>query len=288
VPFGAGGSGDFIARLFGQKFQALTGTPVVIENKSGAGGSVGSAFVAKAMPDGYTLLLGTASTHAINPSLYADLPFDSETDFDPITPLVRLPNILVANRDLPVKSVPDLIAYLRANDGKLNYGSGGNGTSSHLSAVMFLRAIGVTMAHIPFRGTSDELAAMMGGQIQIAIDSMTTIWPIAKAGEVRPLAVTSVQRSSAAPNLPALGEIIPGYEAVGWQGLFAPHGTPRSIVEQLAATAKQILADPVTVESLESIGGQPFTMSPDEFTAFIRTERFRWAQIIKENGVRIE
>ena len=194
VPFSAGGSADLVARMFAQHFQTKYGVSVVIENKGGAGGSIGSALVAKAPPDGYTLVLGTVSTHAINPALYAKLPFNAETDFEPISPIVRLPNLLVVNNKLPVKTVAELVAYLKANDGKVNYGSGGNGTSGHLSTVMFMKAIGVTMTHIPFRGTADEMAAMVGGHIDLAIDSMTTIWPLAKAGEVRALAVTTPQR----------------------------------------------------------------------------------------------
>ena len=240
MPFSAGGSADLVARMFGQQFQAKYGVSVVIENKGGAGGSIGSAFVAKAPPDGYTLLLGTVSTHAINPALYAKLPFNAETDFEPISPIVRLPNLLVVNNKLPVKTVAELVAYLKANDGKVNYGSAGNGTSGHLSTVMFMKAIGVTMTHIPYRGTADEMAAMVGGHIDLAIDSMTTIWPLAKSGEVRPLAVTTPQRVAAAPDLPTIGETVPGFAAVGWQGLFAPAKTPRPIVEQIAAEVKRI------------------------------------------------
>ena len=213
VPFGAGGSADLVARMFAQHFQAKYGISVVIENKGGAGGSIGSAFVAKAPPDGYTLVLGTVSTHAINPALYAKLPFSVETDFEPISPIVRLPNLLVINNRLPVKTVAELVAYLKANDGKVNYGSAGNGTSGHLSTVMFMKAIGVTMTHIPFRGTADEMAAMVGGHIDLAIDSMTTIWPIAKAGDVRPLAVTTPQRVRTAPDLPTIGETVTGYRS---------------------------------------------------------------------------
>jgi tripartite-type tricarboxylate transporter receptor subunit TctC len=196
---------------------AKYGVSVIIENKGGAGGSIGSAFVASS-PDGYTLVLGTVSTHAINPALYAKLPFNVETDFEPISPIVRLPNLLVINNKLPVRTVAELVAYLKTNDGKINYGSAGNGTSGHLSTIMFMKAIGVTMIHIPFRGTADEMAAMVGGHIDLAIDSMTTIWPIAKAGDVRPLAVTTPRRVATAPDLPTIGETVTGFEAIGWQG----------------------------------------------------------------------
>jgi tripartite-type tricarboxylate transporter receptor subunit TctC len=199
VPFSAGGSADLVARMFAQQFQAKYGVAVTVENKGGAGGSIGTALVAKATPDGYTLLLGTVSTHAINPALYAKLPFNAETDFAPISPIVRLPNLLVVNNRLPARTVPELIAYLRANDGKVNYGSSGNGTSGHLSTVMLMRSIGVAMTHIPYRSTADEMAALIGGTIDLAIDSMTTIWPLAAAGEVRALAVTMPGRVATAP-----------------------------------------------------------------------------------------
>jgi len=288
VPFGAGGSADLVARMFAQHFQAKHGVSVVIENKGGAGGSIGSAFVAKAAPDGYTLVLGTMSTHAINPALYAKLPFDAETDFEPISPIVRLPNLLVVNNKLPVKSVAELVAYLRANDGKVNYGSAGNGTSGHLSTVMLMKAIGVTMAHIPFRGTADEMAAMVGGHIDLAIDSMTTIWPMAKSGEVRPLAVTTPKRVVAAPELPTIGETVTGFEAIGWQGLFAPAKTPRAIVEQLAADVKHIFLQPELVAALQNVGGEPLPMSPDEFARFAQSERVKWGAVVKEAGLRID
>jgi tripartite-type tricarboxylate transporter receptor subunit TctC len=288
VPFSAGGSADLVARMFGQQFQAKHGVSVVIENKGGAGGSIGSAFVAKAPPDGYTLLLGTVSTHAINPALYAKLPFNAETDFEPISPIVRLPNLLVVNNKLPVKNVADLVAYLKANDGKVNYGSGGNGTSGHLSTVMFMKAIGVTMTHIPYRGTADEMAAMVGGHIDVAIDSMTTIWPLAKSGEVRALAVTTPQRAAAAPDLPTIGETVPSFAAVGWQGLFAPAKTPRPIVEQLAGEVKRIFLQPEFVKALQDVGGEPLPMSPDEFARFGQSERAKWGAVVKEAGIRIE
>jgi tripartite-type tricarboxylate transporter receptor subunit TctC len=288
VPFGAGGSADMVARTFSHHFQAKTGISVVIENKGGAGGSIGTGLVAKAPPDGYTLLLGTVSTHAINPSLYAKLPFNVESDFEPISPMVRLPNLLIVNNKLPVRSVPELIAYLKANDGKLNYGSAGNGTSSHLATVMFMQAIGVGMTHIPFRGTSDEMAAMIGGHIELAIDSMTTIWPLAKSGEVRPLAVTTPQRVATAPDLPAIAETLPGFEAIGWQGLFAPAGTPRAIVDELAAEVRRIFLLPEVVTALQNVGGEPLPMLPDEFARFAQSERVKWAEVVKKAGVRIE
>jgi tripartite-type tricarboxylate transporter receptor subunit TctC len=288
VPFGPGGSADLVARIFAQHLQARHGISVVVENKGGAGGTIGVGLVAKAANDGTTLVIGTVSTHAINPWLYAKPPYDAERDFAPISPLVRFPNMLVVGNKLPVKSIPELIAYAKANDGKVNYGSSGNGTSSHLCAVMFMRATGTRMTHVPFRATADEMNAMLGGHIDLAIDSMTTIWPLAKGGEVRPLGVSTPQRVAAAPDLPAIGETVPGFEAVGWQGLFAPAGTPQDVVERLAQEVRRIFSLPEVVTALQSVGGEAMPMRPDEFAQFARAERARWAEVVKVAGVHIE
>jgi tripartite-type tricarboxylate transporter receptor subunit TctC len=194
----------------------------------------------------------------------------------------------VVRNQLPSKSVHDLIVYAKANDGKLNYGSSGNGTLSHLCAVMFMRAIGVTMTHVPFRASSDEMVAMIGGQIDLAIDSMTTIWPLAQNGEVRALGVTTAGRVAAAPDLPTIGESLPGFEATSWQGLFAPAGTPQPIIEKLADEANRIFLLPDVVNSLRKVGGDPLPMRPSNFAQFVRSERLKWAEVVKSSGVRID
>jgi tripartite-type tricarboxylate transporter receptor subunit TctC len=288
VPFSAGGSADLLGRLLAQHMQAKFNVPFVVENRGGAGGSIGTGLVAKAAPDGHTLLLGTVSTHAINPSLYARLPFDVEKDFSPISLLVRLPNLLVVNNDLPAKTVPELVAYLKANDNKVSFGSSGNGTSSHLAAVMFQLATGTHMTHVPFRSTSDEMNNMMGGSIQLAIDSMTTIWPLAKGGQVRALAVSTPQRVAAAPDVPTIAETVKGFEATGWQGLYAPGGTPRPIIDKIASEVRRIFSEPQVVTTLANVGGEPAPMTPDEFAAFARAERTKWAEVVRAAGVRIE
>jgi tripartite-type tricarboxylate transporter receptor subunit TctC len=288
VPFAAGGSADLIGRLLAQHLQQAFGTPFVVENRGGAGGSIGAGVVAKAAGDGYTLLIGTVSTHAINPALYAHLPFDVAKDFLPISLLVRLPNLLTVNNDVPARTVPELIAYLKANDGKVAFGSSGNGTSSHLAAVMFQLATGTHMTHVPFRSTTDEMTNMMSGSIQVAIDSMTSIWPLAKGGQVRALAVSTPQRVAAAPDLPTIGESVPGYEATGWQGLYAPAGTPRPIVDKIGLEVKRIFGDPQVVKTLANVGGEPAPMSPDEFAAYARAERAKWAKVVAAAGVRVE
>jgi len=288
VPFTAGGSADLLARILQQHMQARFGTPFVVENRAGAGGSIGTGYVAKAANDGYTLLLGTLSTNVINGFLYTKLPYDVERDFQPLSLLVHLPNLLVVAPKLPVRTVPELIAYLKANDGKANYGSSGNGTSSHLSAVMFQLASGTKMTHVPFRSTADEMNSMIGGHIDLAIDSMTTLWPQAQAGAVRAIAVTSARRAAAAPELPTIGETLAGFSVSGWQGLFAPAGTPRPIVDKIAAEVKRIFELPEVAGALKNVGGEPAPMTPDQFAEFIRTERPKWREVVKASGVQID
>jgi tripartite-type tricarboxylate transporter receptor subunit TctC len=289
VPFGAGGSADLLARILAGHMQTTFGQPVIVENRSGAGGSIGTGYVAKAAPDGYTLLLGTVSSIAVNPALYAKLPFDVDKDIQPVTQLVSFPNLLFVNAKLPVKTVPDLIDYLKKNQSKVNYGSSGVGTSGHLSMVMFERAVGVTLTHIPFKSTGDVVNSMLGGHINLAIDSMTTVWPHAKQGTVRALAVTTPQRSASASDVPAIAETVKGYEAVAWQGLFAPAGTPKPVVDKIAAEAKRIWRLPDVVKALENVGADAaLSESPEAFAAFTRTERAKWAEVVKAAGVKIQ
>jgi tripartite-type tricarboxylate transporter receptor subunit TctC len=288
VPFAAGGSADLVARIRQQHLQAKTGVPIVVENKSGAGGSIGAGFVAKAVPDGYTLLIGTVSTNAINAFLYSRLNFDVGRDFQAVSLLVRFPNLLFVNPKIPAKTVPELIAYLKAHDGQLNYGSSGIGTSSHLSVVMFELATGTKVTHIPFRSTAEEMNNMIGGQLDLAIDSMTTTWPFAEAGTVRALAVTTPQRTASAPNVPTVGETLPGYEATGWQGLFAPAGTPRATLDAISGEVNQVWNSPDVIKALQAVGAEPVTTTPDEFTAYTKTERAKWGEVVKAAGVKIE
>ena len=285
VPFSAGGSADLVGRIVAQNLQARFGTPFVVENRGGAGGSIGAAYVAKAPADGYTLFIGTVSTNAINPLLYAKLPFDVERDFQPISLLVQLPNLLFVNPRIPAKTVPELIDYLNVNDGKVNFGSSGIGTSSHLSAVMFQMATGTRMVHVPFRSTAEELNSMLGGHVDVAFDSMTTAWPHALSGAVRALAVTTPKRNAAAPDLPTIGESVKGYEATGWQGLFAPAGTPRTIVDKVAAEVKQIFESPDVATALRNVGAEPAPLTPEEFAAFAQAERAKWRKVVEASGL---
>jgi tripartite-type tricarboxylate transporter receptor subunit TctC len=288
VPFGAGGSADLTARIIAPHLQAKFGQPFVIDNKGGAGGSIGAGFVAKAPNDGYTLLIGTVSSNAINAALYTRLAYDLDRDFQPISRLVTFPNLLFVNPKIPAKSVTGLIDYLKANPGKVNYGSSGIGTSSHLSVVMFELATGTHMTHVPFRSTTDEITSMMNGSVDLAIDSMTTLWPQAQSGSVRALAVTTAKRIASAPDLPTIGETINGFSVEGWQGLFAPAGTPRPIVDRLAAEVKRVFEEPDVVEVLKKVGGEPEPMTPDAFAAFIAAERPKWRDVVKASGVHVD
>jgi tripartite-type tricarboxylate transporter receptor subunit TctC len=288
VPFGAGGSADLTARILATYLQARLGPPFVIENKGGAGGSIGAGFVAKAPNDGYTLLVGTVSSNAVNAALYTRLPYDLERDFQPVSRLVLFPNLLFVNPKVPARSVAELITYLKANPGKVNYGSSGIGTSSHLSSVLFALATGTEMTHIPFRSTSEVINNMIGGHIDLGIDSMTTTIPHARSGAVRALAVTTPQRSASMPDLPTIAETLPGYEATAWQGLFAPAGTPRPVVDRLAVEVRRILETPEVAASLEAVGAEPAPMPPDAFAAFTRAERAKWKELVRIAGVRVD
>jgi len=289
VPFGAGGSADLLARILATHMQQKFGQTVVVENRAGAGGSIGTNYVAKAAPDGYTLLLGTVSSIAVNSALYAKLPFDVDKDIQPVTQLVSFPNLLIVNPKLPINNVQELIDYVKKNDGKVNYASSGNGTSSHLSVVMFEQAIGVKMTHVPYKSTGDVVNSMLGGNVDIAIDSMTTVWPHAKQGTVRALGVSTPQRSASAPEVPAIAETIKGFEATAWQGLFAPAGTPKPIVDKIAAEAKRIWSLPDVQKQLANAGADSvLSESPEAFTAFTRAERVKWGEVVKASGVKIE
>ena len=289
VPFGAGGSADLLARILATHMQVKYNVPVVVENRAGAGGSIGTGYVAKAAPDGYTLLLGTVSSIAVNAALYTRLSFDVDKDLQPITQLVSFPNLLIINPKLPAKTLPELITYLKANEGKVNYGSSGLGTSSHLSIVMLEQAIGTKMTHVPFKSTGDVVNTMLGGNIDLAFDSMTTVWPHAEKGTVRAIAVSTPTRSSSAPDVPAIAETIKGFEATAWQGLFAPAGTPKPIVEAIAAEAKRVWNLPEVKAVLTKAGADSaLSATPDAFTAFTRAERAKWAQVVKAAGVKID
>jgi len=288
VPFSAGGTTDLFARLLSQHLQQKTGQPFIVENRAGAGGNLGAQVVAKAAPDGTTFLVGTVSTHAINPFIYSKLPYDTVKDFQPVSLIARLPNILVVHPSMPVNTVPELIAYLKANPDKMSYGSSGTGTSIHLAAELFKIKTGTTMTHVPFRSSGDIMNNLTGGHINLAFDNIALAWTQVKAGRLRALAVTSTERSAIAPDVPVMADTIPGFEATSWHGVFAPAGTPRPIVDKMAAEMKRILELPDVKEKLAEIGAIAAPMTPEEFAKFIDGERAKWSEVVKAAGVKVD
>jgi tripartite-type tricarboxylate transporter receptor subunit TctC len=288
VPFSAGGTTDLFGRLLANHMQQKFGKPFIVENRAGAGGNLGAAAVAKAAPDGYTFLVGTVSTHAINPFLYSKLPYDTVKDFQPVSLIARLPNILVVHPSLPANNVAELIAHLKANPDKLSYGSSGAGTSIHLAAELFKIKTGTTMTHVPFRSSGDIMNNLTGGHINLAFDNITLAWPQVKAGRLRALAVSSTARSEIAPDVPTVAETIPGFDATSWHGVFAPAGTPKPVVDAMAAEMKRILELPDVKEKLFEIGAIAAPMTPEEFVKFIDAERTKWAEVVKASGAKLD
>ena len=289
VPFAAGGTTDILARTISDKLSIALGQPVIVENKPGAGGGVGAAETAKAPPDGYTVMGGTISTHAINATLYSNLPYDPVKDFVAITLIARVPNMLVINNDIPAKDVAELIKLMKASPGKWNFASSGNGTSQHLSGELFKGMAGVDMQHIPYKGSPPALSDVMGGQVSMTFDNITTAWTLAKGGKLRALAVTTAKRSPIAPDVPTLGESgLPGYEIGSWQGVFAPAGTPPDIVKRLNAEIVKIINLPDVQKKLLDLGAEPVANSSEEFTAFVKVEVVKWGEVVKKSGAKVD
>jgi tripartite-type tricarboxylate transporter receptor subunit TctC len=289
VPFAAGGGNDTVARLVGQSLGARLGQPVIVDNRPGAGGVVGAEAGAKAAPDGYTLFLGGVGSHAINPNLHKDLPYDPNKDFAPITLLASAPLILVVHPSVQADSVAQLIALARAQPGKLNYASNGNGSSSQLAAVMFASMTGIDIVHIPYKGLAPALADLLGGQDQLMFSSIVAILPQVRAGKLKALAVTSRRRMSLLPDLPTIAESgVAGYESSSWYGILAPAGTPPDIVARLHDELVKVLAQEDVRKALAQEGAEPVGNSPQEFAAFISAEKQRLGAVIKSGKVQME
>ena len=289
VPFPPGGGADNLARTIMPKVAASLGRPVIIDNKPGAGGNVGAEYVAKAAPDGYTLLYGTNGTHSINASLYQNLRFDPIRDFAPISRMTEIAAMLVVNPGVPVHSVAELIRYAKAHPGKVNFASAGNGTTSHLSGELFKTMAGVDIVHVPYRGGALAVTDLIGGQVQMMIDVMPNVYPLAKDGRVNGIAVSTAVRFSAAPDVPTIAESgLPGFEASAWDGILAPAGTPEPIIQRLNAAIRQALADPEVVDALRSRGARPVPGSPDDFARHIVASTRKWAQVVRASGAKID
>ncbi len=289
VAYTPAGTTDILARAIGQKLTEAWGQPVIIDNRPGANGNIGTEYAAKTTPDGYTLLMTTAAPHGINPGLYRKLGFDAVKDFAGISLVATVPNVLVVNNTLPVKDVRDLIAYLRANPGKLNFGSPGYGSTGHMSVELFMAMTGTKMAHIPYKGDAGVLADLMGGQIMLSLSNMPAYTPQIKAGRVRALAVSTAKRSPAAPEIPTMAEAgVPGYVTVAWFGLLAPAKTPRDIINKLSAETARILKMPDVYTRLADLGAEPVGSSAAEFDAHIKSEIVKWAKVIKDANVELQ
>lgn len=288
VPFAAGGPTDVVGRLAAKGLEARLGQAVVVVNRPGAGGNTGAATVATAAPDGYTLLLGTVATHGINPSLHARMPYDHRADFVAISQIGLVPSVLVVNASLPVTTVPQLIAWLRNNPGKASYASPGAGTSIHLATELFKMMSGTDIAHVPYKGSAPAMQDVIGGQVQLMFDNTVTAWPQVRAGWVRALAVTTPQRLTSAPEVPAMAEFLPGFAASAWHGLFAPAGTPAPVVDRLAAAIAAAVRDPVIAAQLEQADVIAVGSTPAQFRAFIDDETGRWSAIVNKLGLRVD
>jgi tripartite-type tricarboxylate transporter receptor subunit TctC len=291
VPYAPGGPIDVTARALAERVKDSLGV-VIIDNKPGAGGNLGVDIVAKAPADGYTIGIAAVATHAINPWLFSKMPFNAATDFAPITQMVRVPNVLVMNAEtaqrLRINSVSDLIAYAKANPGKLNVGSGGNGSAGHLAAEMFKRDAGIYAVHIPFNGGNPAQLALLSGQVDFNFDNLATAAPNIKAGKLKALAVTTAQRASALPDIPAMAETLKGFEVDTWWGLVAPANTPPAMVSRLNQAFSAALAAPETKARFGMMMAEPVSSTPDQFAAFMKRELVKYEPVVKASGAKVD
>ena len=291
VPYAPGGPLDVTARALAERAEGKLGT-IIVENKPGAGGNIGSDYVAKAAPDGSVIGIAAVATHAINPWLFRKMPFDAGKDFAPITQMVRVPNVLVMNADsaarLRIQTLADLIAYAKKNPGKLNYGSGGNGSAGHLAGEMFKQGAGIFAVHIPYNGGNPAQLALLSGQVDFNIDNLATASANIKAGKLKALAVTTAQRSPLLPGVPAMAEVIKGFEVDTWWGLVAPAGTPADVIGRLNAAFTEALRAPETQQRFAQLMAEPVPTTPEQFGALMARERARYEPVVKRSGAKVD
>ncbi|HEV7800311.1 MAG TPA: tripartite tricarboxylate transporter substrate binding protein [Burkholderiales bacterium] len=289
VPFAAGGGSDLVARTVAQKITEALGQPVIVDNRAGAAGTIGADIAAKSPPDGHTLLLGSNGPLAINPSLYAKLPYDAARDFAPVSLATVMPFLLVVHPSLPVRNVKELIALAKSKPGQLNYGSPGNGSTTHLANELLKSMTGMQIAHVPYKGVAPAAIDLMSGQVQMMSGDLSTLLPHVRSGKMRAIAVTAAHRSSLLPDMPTVAESgVPGYDASGWFGVLVPAGTPRAIVERLnVAIAKGLATNDARVR-LGALGGEVAASTPEQFGAYVRTEAAKWGKLIKTLGLKAE
>ena len=289
VPFPAGGTTDILARLISQKLGPALGTTVIVENRAGAGGNIGSDFVAKAPPDGYTILGGTISSHAINVSLYPKLPYDPVKSFAPVALIGTNANVLVVGASSPYKTVQELTAAAKAKPGSVSFASAGNGTSQHLSGELYKGIAGLDMVHVPYKGSAPAMQDVIGGQVPMMFDTSVVAGPFIESGKVRALAVTSAKRTPQLPNVPTMAESgIAGYDLQSWQAIFAPAGTPAPILQRLQTEVAKIIKSPEIQERLGKLGMEPSALSAEQFAAFQASEIAKWAKVIKAGNIKID
>ena len=288
VPFPAGGIADLYGRLIGARLTDAWGQPIVIENRTGAGGNIGADAVAKSPPDGYTLVMGSFGTHAVNVSLFSSMPYDPVKDFAPIILVLEAEGLLVVHPSVPAQSVLDLIAYGRAHPGKLTYASAGMGTASHLAGELFKTMAKVEMTHVPYKGNVPAITDLLAGQTSLLFGTMPTVLPHAKAGKLRALATIGSVRSAAAPELPTVGETLPGFEVNNWVGLLAPAGTPNDIVRKWNVEVNRVMTGADIKQRLPVEGARYSPNTPEEFGAFIKSEIAKWAPVVKASGARVD
>ena len=285
VPWAAGGSTDILARVLSEHLTRSLGQPVIVDNKPGASGNIGSAMVARAKPDGYTLLVGSMSTHAMNPALMPNMPFRGVEDFTPLGLLAYVTNTMVVHPSVPAQNLKDLIAYAKANPGKLAYASAGPGSTNHLSAVLFERMAGVQMLHVPYKGGAPAVVDTVAGQTQVLFSAGTQTLPHVKAGKLRLLAVTEAKRSPLLPNTPTVAETVPGYELAVWYGAFGPKGMPADLVARLNREINTVMALPEVKKQMNAIGVETATSTPQQFGTILRNDADRYGKLIRELGI---
>jgi len=288
APSTPGDAPDVIARLVADKLSVALGQQVVVDNKPGAGGVVGSESVAKSAPDGYTLIMGNAGSHGINAAVYSRLPYDIQRDFAPVSQVAIAPNVMVINPSVPANSVAEFIAYAKSQPGKLSYASGGNGSSAHMSMELFKSMAGIDVQHIPYKGSSPALTDLIGGQVAVFIGNMPPTVPHIKSGKLRALAVTTRTRSALMPELPTIADTLPGYETVAWFGVLAPAGTPPDVVNKLSAEIGKIARSPEMREKLVAMGAEPVGGTPEEFKAVIDRDIAKWKPLAQKVGIKVD
>jgi tripartite-type tricarboxylate transporter receptor subunit TctC len=287
VPFPPGGATDIIARVLAQKMGEAWGVAVVVENRAGAAGAIGSDAVAKAAPDGHTILMGTTSTHAVNPAINPKLPYNNVTDFAAVTLVATFPNVLVAHPST-ANSLQELIATLKMNPGKYNFGSSGAGSSTHLTGELFKLMTQTDINHIPYKGTGPLLNDLMAGHVAFAFDQITGVMPFIQAGKMRALGVASTERNAALPEVPAIAEVLPGFEATAWVGIFAPARTPADITARIQTETKRILAQPDVAQRMKEFGATPVASDPAQFSAFVAKDTEKWRGLVSSAKIKIE